>query len=39
MIADAGYVELLVAHQPAKPRNRRELAELTGLLAANHPKP
>ena len=32
MIVDAGYVELLVAHQPVKPRNRRELAELTALL-------
>ena len=32
MIADAGYVELLIAHQPAKPRNRREHAELTALL-------
>ena len=41
MIADAGYVKLLVAHQPAKPRNRRELAELTALLetlAANETK-
>lgn len=41
MIADAGYLELLVAHQPAKPRNRRELAELTALLeslAANEKK-
>ena len=32
MIVDAGYVELLVAHQPVKPRNRQELAELTALL-------
>ena len=32
MIVNAGYVELLVAHQPVKPRNRRELAELTALL-------
>ena len=32
VIADAGYAELLVAHQPAKPYNRRELAEMTGLL-------
>src|SRR5437764_156960 len=32
MIADAEYVELLVAHQPAKPRNSAELAELTALL-------
>jgi HTH-type transcriptional regulator/antitoxin HigA len=41
MNVDAGYVELLVAHQPAKPRNRRELAELTTLLetlAANEKK-
>lgn len=41
MIADAGYVELLVTHQPAKPRNRKELAELTVLLetlAANETK-
>jgi HTH-type transcriptional regulator/antitoxin HigA len=29
---DTGYVELLVAHQPAKPRNRKELAEMTTLL-------
>ena len=32
MIVDADYVELLVAHQPAKPRNREDLAEMTGLL-------
>ena len=32
MIADTGYAELLVAHQPAKPHNRQELAEMTGLL-------
>jgi HTH-type transcriptional regulator / antitoxin HigA len=41
MIADAGYVELLVAHRPVKPRNRQELAELTALLetlAANETK-
>ncbi len=41
MIVDAGYVELLVEHQPVKPRNRRELAELTVLLetlAANEAK-
>lgn len=41
MIVDSGYVELLVAHQPAKPRNRGELAELTRLLetlAANETK-
>src|ERR1035441_9028062 len=29
---DTGYVELLVAHQPAKPRNRQDLAEMTALL-------
>ena len=34
MIADTDYVELLVAHQPAKPRNREELAEMTELLEA-----
>lgn len=28
------YVELLVAHQPAKPRTRRELAKMTELLEA-----
>ena len=41
MIVDAGYVELLVAHRPVKPRNRQELAELTALLetlAANETK-
>ena len=32
MTVDADYVELLVAHQPAKPRNRAELAEMTALL-------
>lgn len=32
MIADAGYLNLLVTHQPAKPRNRKELGELTALL-------
>jgi len=32
MIVDAGYVELLVAHRPVKPRNHEELAELTALL-------
>ncbi len=32
MIVSADYVELLVAHQPAKPRTREELAELTALL-------
>jgi len=43
MIAETGYVDLLVAHQPAKPRNRQELAERTALLetlAANeNPQP
>ena len=41
MIADARYAELLVTHQPAKPHNRQELAELTALLemlAANEKK-
>lgn len=41
MIVEAEYVSLLVAHQPVKPRNRRELAELTSLLeslAANETK-
>jgi HTH-type transcriptional regulator/antitoxin HigA len=32
MIVESGYLELLVAHQPAKPRNREELAEMTALL-------
>ena len=32
MIVENGYVELLVAHQPAKPRNRQELAGMTELL-------
>lgn len=32
MIIETGYVELLVAHQPAKPRNRQELAGMTELL-------
>ena len=32
MIAGAAYTKLLVTHKPAKPRNRRELAELTALL-------
>ena len=32
MIVDTDYAELLVAHQPAKPRNREELAEMTALL-------
>ncbi|MBI4909662.1 MAG: hypothetical protein HY820_38950 [Acidobacteria bacterium] len=41
MIANAGYVELLVEYKPAKPRNRRELAHMTALLeklAANEKK-
>ena len=29
---DTGYIELLVAHRPGKPRNRQELAEMTALL-------
>jgi antitoxin component HigA of HigAB toxin-antitoxin module len=32
MILDTDYVELLVAHRPAKPRNREELAGMTSLL-------
>jgi HTH-type transcriptional regulator/antitoxin HigA len=32
MTTETEYVDLLVAHQPAKPRNRRELAEMTALL-------
>ena len=32
MMLETGYVELLVAYQPAKPRNREELAEMTALL-------
>ena len=32
MILETGYVDLLVTLQPAKPRNRRELAEMTALL-------
>ena len=32
MMLDTGYTELLLTHRPAKPRNREELAELTGLL-------
>ena len=34
MLADTDYTELLVAHQPAKPHNRQELAEMTALLEA-----
>jgi|SRR5580693_8758834 HTH-type transcriptional regulator/antitoxin HigA len=32
MMVDADYAELLAAHQPAKPRNRQELEEMTALL-------
>ncbi len=32
MIVETEYVELLVAHRPAKPRNRADLAEMTALL-------
>lgn len=32
MIVDADYVELLVTHQPAKPRSRQELDEMISLL-------
>ena len=32
MTVDADYLELLVAHQPAKPRNRQELDEMIALL-------
>lgn len=32
MMADTDYVELLVAHPPAKPRTREELDEMTALL-------
>ena len=32
MTLDTDYVELLVAHRPAKPRNRQELAAMTALL-------
>ena len=32
MIVDTDYAELLVVHQPAKPRNREELAEMIALL-------
>jgi antitoxin component HigA of HigAB toxin-antitoxin module len=41
MTVEPGYVELLIAHQPVKPRDRQELAELTALLetlAANEQK-
>ena len=41
MIVNEEYVELLVAHRPVKPRNRRELARMTALLeklAANETK-
>ena len=43
MIVESEYVDLLLAHKPAKPRNREELAEMTALLetlAANElPQP
>jgi HTH-type transcriptional regulator / antitoxin HigA len=32
MILDTDYAELLVTHQPSKPRNREELTEMTSLL-------
>ncbi|MFN0103703.1 MAG: type II toxin-antitoxin system HigA family antitoxin [Bryobacteraceae bacterium] len=32
MMLDTDYVELLVAHRPAKPRNREDLDEMTALL-------
>ena len=32
MIANTDYVELLATYRPAKPHNRRELAEMTALL-------
>jgi HTH-type transcriptional regulator/antitoxin HigA len=32
MTVDTDYIQLLVAHQPAKPRNREELAEMVALL-------
>ena len=32
MMLGTDYVELLATHRPAKPRNRRELAEMTALL-------
>src|SRR5258708_3272179 len=32
MTTDTGYVDLLIAHQPANPRNRDELAAMTALL-------
>lgn len=32
MTLESSYVELLVEYQPAKPRNRAELAEMTALL-------
>lgn len=41
MILETDYAELLLTHQPAKPRNREELAEMTALLetlAANETK-
>lgn len=41
MIAEAAYIELLAEHHPVKPRNGRELAQMTALLeklAANEKK-
>ena len=32
MTLESSYVELLVEYQPAKPRNRAELAKMTALL-------
>ena len=32
MTIEADYTALLVTHQPAKPRNREELARMTALL-------
>ena len=32
MTVDTDYIELLVAHQPAKPRTREELTGMTALL-------
>lgn len=32
MTMEPGYIDLLVAHQPGKPRDREELAEMTTLL-------
>ncbi len=32
MTLEAGYLDLLMAHPPAKPRNREELNEMSALL-------